>query len=218
MSRKTSSSKDIKKAYSRLSYIYGIFESFFEKKLRRKSLELLKVNEGDLVLEIGFGTGYNLIELAKSVGENGRIYGIDLTSEMIEISKKRLKKKNLEKRVKLVRGSATKLPFGRNSFNIVYISNVLELFSDKDIKKVLKEIKRVLKTKGKVCVIDVAKTGYENSKSLKLYIWFNKKFPSYTSSPIDVEKYLKNSGFKILKKDIVKILKFFPMQVVIGMK
>ena len=214
--RKTSSSKDIKKAYSRLSYVYTIFESFFEKKLRRKSLELLKVNKGDVVLEIGFGTGYNLIELAKLVGDNGKVYGIDLTPEMIEISKKRLKKNNLEKRVKLVQGSATKLPFGGNSFNIVYVSNVLELFSDKDIKKVLKEIKRVLKINGKVCVIDVAKTGYENSKSLKLYLWFNKKFPSYTSSPIDAEKYLKNSRFKIIKKEMVKILKFFPMQIVIA--
>jgi len=214
--RIVSSSKDIKKAYSRLSYIYGIFESFFEKKLRKRSLDLLEVNKGDLVLEIGFGTGYNLIELAKLVGDNGKVYGIDLTPEMIEISKKRLKKNNLEKRVKLVQGSATKLPFGGNSFNIVYVSNVLELFSDKDIKKVLKEIKRVLKINGKVCVIDVAKTGYENSKSLKLYLWFNKKFPSYTSSPIDAEKYLKNSRFKIIKKEMVKILKFFPMQIVIA--
>ena len=178
--RKTSSSKDIKKAYSRLSYVYSIFESFFEKKLRRKSLELLKVNKGDVVLEIGFGTGYNLVELAKLVGDSGRVYGIDLTEEMIEISKKRLKKKNLEKRVKLIKGNAKRLPFKNNSFNIVYISNVLELFSDKDIKKVLKEIKRVLKINGKVCVIDVAKKGYENSKSLKIYLWFNKKFPSYT--------------------------------------
>ena len=214
--RIVSSSKDIKKAYSRLSYIYGIFESFFENKLRKRSLDLLEVNKGDLVLEIGFGTGYNLIELAKLVGDNGKVYGIDLTPEMIEISKKRLKKNNLEKRVKLVQGSATKLPFGGNSFNIVYVSNVLELFSDKDIKKVLKEIKRVLKINGKVCVIDVAKTGYENSKSLKLYLWFNKKFPSYTSSPIDAEKYLKNSGFNIIKKEVVKILKFFPMQIVIA--
>src|SRR3989344_1944248 len=202
--RIVSSSKDIKKAYSRLSYIYGIFESFFEKKLRKRSLDLLEVNKGDLVLEIGFGTGYNLIELAKLVGDNGKVYGIDLTPEMIEISERRLNKNNLGKRVKLVRGSALKLPFSKNSFNIVYISNVLELFSDKDIKKVLKEIKRVLKINGKVCVIDVAKTGYENSKSLKLYLWFNKKFPSYTSSPIDAEKYLKNSRFKIIKKEMVK--------------
>ena len=214
--RIVSSSKDIKKAYSRLSYIYGIFESFFENKLRKRSLDLLEVNKGDLVLEIGFGTGYNLIELAKLVGDNGKVYGIDLTPEMIEISERRLNKNNLGKRVKLVRGSALKLPFSKNSFNIVYISNVLELFSDKDIKKVLKEIKRVLKTNSKVCVIDVAKTGYENSKSLKLYLWFNKKFPSYTSSPIDAEKYLKNSGFNIIKKEVVKILKFFPMQIVIA--
>ena len=214
--RKTSSSKDIKKAYSRLSYVYSIFESFFEKKLRRKSLELLKVNKGDVVLEIGFGTGYNLVELAKLVGDSGRVYGIDLTEEMIEISKKRLKKKNLEKRVKLIKGNAKRLPFKNNSFNIVYISNVLELFSDKDIKKVLKEIKRVLKINGKVCVIDVAGNGYENSKLLKIYLWLNKKFPSYTSSPIDAEKYLKNSRFKIIKKEMVKILKFFPMQIVIA--
>ncbi len=214
--RKTSSEKDIKKAYSRLSHVYGIFENFFENKLRKKSLEFLDIQEGDKVLEIGFGTGYNLVELAKSVGDNGKVYGIDITPEMIEISRKRLIKNNLEKRANLVQGNSKKLPFNNNSFNIVYISNVLEILSDKDIKIVLKEIKRVLKPKGKICVIDTSDN--ENYKTVKFYLWLNKKFPSYTSYPIDVAKFIKYSGLKIIRKDIINIIKFFPMQIVIAKK
>lgn len=216
--RKTPSEKDLKKAYSNLSHVYGIFESFFEKKLQMRSLELLDVRKGDSVLEIGFGAGYNLIELAKLVGENGKVYGIDLTHEMIKITRKRLEKNNFAKRVKLIEGNATKLPFSKNLFNIVYVSNVLELFSDKGIKKVLNEIKRVLKANGKICIVGVAKKDYENSIYLRFYGWLNKKFPSYTSLPIYSEKYLSDFGFKIIKTDIVKIFRFFPMQIVIGRK
>ncbi|MBS3066908.1 class I SAM-dependent methyltransferase [Candidatus Pacearchaeota archaeon] len=214
--RKTSSEKDIEKAYSRLSYVYGGFENFFEGKLRNRSLDLFNVKSGDKVLEIGFGTGYNLVELAKIAGDKGMVYGVDLTQEMINISKKRLDKNNLEKRAKLTKGNAKKLPFKNNLFDKVYISNVLEILSEKDIKRVLNEIKRVLKPKGKICVIDVAKKGYEKSLFMKFYLFLNKNFPSYTSSPIDAEIYLKKSKFKIIKKEIVKIFGFFPMQVVIG--
>ena len=117
--------------------------------------------------------------------------------------------------VKIV-ADAANLPFEDGSVDGIICQSLLEHVADADV--VIGEIKRVLKTKGKVCVIDVAKKGYENSKSLKIYLWFNKKFPSYTSSPIDAEKYLKNSRFKILKKEMVKILKFFPMQIVIAKK
>ena len=214
--RKTSSEKDIKKAYSNLSHVYGVFESIFENNIRKKSLELLDVRKGDRVLEIGFGTGYNLVELAKAVGDNGKVYGIDLTPEMVKITRKKLIKNNLLNRVKLIQGSATKLPFGRNSFNIVYVSNVLEILSDKDTKIVLKEIKRVLKPKGKICVIDTSDN--ENYNAVKFYIWLNKKFPSYTSYPINVPKFIKHSGLKIIRKDIINIIKFFPMQIVIAKK
>mgnify|MGYP001563984900 CR=1 FL=1 len=214
--RKTSSEKDIEKAYSRLSYVYEGFESFFERKLRNRSLELFNVKRGDKVLEIGFGTGYNLIELAEFVGEKGMVYGIDLTQEMIDISKKRLKTNNLQKRAKLTKGNAKKLPFKNNLFDKVYISNVLEILSDKDINVVLNEISRVLKPKGKICVIDVAKKGYEKSLLMKFYLFLNKNFPSYTSSPIDAEVYLNKSKFKIIKKERIKIFGFFPMQIVIG--
>ena len=49
----------------------------------KKSLELLDIQEGEVVLEIGFGTGCSLVEIARSVGEKGKVYGLDVTFKMV---------------------------------------------------------------------------------------------------------------------------------------
>ena len=213
-SRNISSEKDIKKAYSKLSRIYGFFEGFFERKLRKRSLELLNIKPSNKILEIAFGTGHNLVDFGKIINDKGKIYGVDLTPEMIEKSRNRLKKNNLLDKVKLFQGNAKKLPFKNNSFEVVYISNAIELFSDNDIMIVLNEIHRVLKSNGKVCVIDTSNN--EKYKIVKFYKWLNKKFPSYTSSPIDINSFVKNAGFKIIYEDQIKLFGFFPENIVIA--
>lgn len=214
--RKTSSEKDVKRAYSNLSKIYGFFEGFFERKIRKRSLELLKIKPNDRILEIAFGTGYNLVELARITNNKGKVYGIDLTPEMVEKSRKRLIKNNLLNKVKLYEGNAKKLPFKNNSLDVVYLSNFLEILSDKDIKLVLKEILRVLKSNGKICIIDTSNN--TNYKTVRIYKILNKIFPSYTSSPIDINKFTINAGFKILHKDSIKLFGFYPENIIIAKK
>ena len=65
---------DIKATYAKLSKIYAILEEKFEKKLRERGLELLDVQKGEVVLEIGFGTGCSLVEIVNSVGKRGKVY------------------------------------------------------------------------------------------------------------------------------------------------
>ena len=109
---------DVKKSYGKFSKIYTSFEEKFEKKLRERGLNLLDVQEGETVLEIGFGTGATLVELAKSVGETGKVYGIDLTPEMFELAKRRLEKEGLTRRSKLSEGDARKMPYEDGMFSI----------------------------------------------------------------------------------------------------
>lgn len=208
--RKTSSQKDVKKAYSVYSSIYSIFEGPFLKKARNRSLELLEIKKSDKILEIGFGTGITLKEFVKIVDGKGKVYGIDLTPEMVEKARKRIGGK-----ADLREGSATKLPYKDNMFEIVYLSNILEILSDKDIYKVLSEIKRVLKPNGKVCIVG---TSNKKNKTLKVYLWLHNKFPSYTSDPINPAIYLKKSEFKILKEEDVAILGIYHLGIVIGKK
>ncbi len=80
---------DIKKSYGSISRLYGSLEAIFEKGVRQKALEFLSVAPAEEVLEIGIGTGFSLVEIARSVGEEGKAYGLDISPQMLGIAKQR---------------------------------------------------------------------------------------------------------------------------------
>ena len=88
ISRVSATLEDIKKSYGVLSKFYGALEGKFEKEVRETGLELLSTKEGEIVLEIGVGTGFSLKEIARSVGAAGRAYGIDITPQMLRLTEK----------------------------------------------------------------------------------------------------------------------------------
>ncbi len=203
----------MKRMYAKFSKIMGLIEKS-EKSLRKRSLELLKLKKGEKVLEIGFGRGTTLIEMSKTVGEKGELYGIDLTPEMLKITKKNLIKSHLFN-VNVEEGDARNLPYKNNYFDAVYIASTLELFDTPDIPIVLNEIKRVLKPTGRLCVVSIPKEGRESSLGVRLFEWSHRTFQNYASCrPIYVEDSIKRAGYKIMKTNVVGI--FFPMKIVIA--
>ncbi len=105
-------SKDVAKAsYDRMSRWYDLIAGTSEWKFVKTGLDLLKATEGEVVLDIGYGTGKSILALARSVGERGRIYGLDLSEGMHRIASDRVDKVGLSKRVDLRCGNAVKLPF-----------------------------------------------------------------------------------------------------------
>lgn len=184
------------------------------KKLRKRGLNLLNVQEGEKILEIGFGTGATLVEIAKSVGETGKVYGIDVTPEMVELAKKRLARKGLTGKSEISEGDARKMPYEDNMFNTVFMVGVLELFDTPVIPKVLEEIKRVLKPDGRIGVISIEKEGHEDSRFIKFYEWMHRTFPKYASCrPIYVEESIRDAGFTIVKIDEIMLSKLFPIPI-----
>jgi len=209
--------EDIRKSYGVVSRFYAVAEGIFEKGLRQKGLQLLSVTPGEVVLEIGFGTGYSLKEIANSVGENGRAYGIDITPQMIEITRKRLRKAGLTDRVELYEGDAKGMPYQDNKFDAVYMASTLELFDTPDIPRVLKEIKRVLKPSGRLGIASLTKEGREGSLFLRFYEWLHQKIPKYANCrPIYVEKLVADGGYEITKTDEFVILKLVPWKLLVA--
>ena len=215
--RVRASLEDIKKSYSLISRLYAIFEGIFEKGLRQRGLELLAITPGEEVLEIGTGAGYSLKEIADSVGDIGKTYGIDITPQMLEITRNRLEKAGLTDRVELCEGDARNMPYEDDTFDAIYMASTLELFDTPDIPKVLNEIKRVLKPSGRLVVASLTREVGEVSLFIRIYEWLHQKIPKYASCrPIYVEKSVEDAGYHISKSEDFILYRIVPWKIVVA--
>ena len=207
--------EEAKRFYDRISPVYDYLTAAFERKFAERALERLSVGEGETVLEIGFGSGYCLQRIAESVGKTGKAHGLDISSGMLEVTKRRLDKAGLTDRVQLYRGDAANLPYGDNTFDAVFMSYTLELFDTSEIPRVLEEVKRVLKHGGRLGVVSMSKENGE-STLLRLYEWAHKKWPRYLDCrPIYVEQSLRDAGYEITAKEKVSLFGL-PSEIVIA--
>ena len=208
---------DIRAIYGRLSRFYGVVEGRFQKRLRERGLEILGIREGESILEIGFGTGCALVEIARRVGGSGRACGLDLTPEMITRARRRLEKQGLAGRVELCEGDARKMPYEDGLFDAVYMSETLELFDTPDIPVVFAEIRRVLKVRGRLVLSSMPKEGHEGSLVWRVYEWLHRTLPQVASCrPIYVEDSVTSAGFEIATTEEMKIAGVFPTKIVMA--
>jgi len=141
---------EAKQAYDRISRYYDYVIGAFGRKYAKMALERLSIVEGETVLEIGFGTGYCLKRIAELTSQKSRAYGIDISSGMVEMTKKRLEKAGLANEVALLCGDAASMPFDVNTFDAFFVSFVLEVFDTPEIPRVLEQIKQLLKPGGRL--------------------------------------------------------------------
>jgi len=206
-----------KESYDKMSSYYDLFAGIFERKYRNLGLKRLNITRGEYVLEIGFGTGHCLEQIAEAVGEEGRVHGIDISSGMLAVSQRRLEKAGLWNRVELTCDDAMKMPYADNQFDAVFSSFNLELFDSPEIPLVLAEARRALKPNGRLGVVSMSKD-VGVSPFLKMYEWSHEKFPQYVDCrPIHVEQSIKDAGFEIQSIDRVNMLGL-PGDIVIGIR
>ena len=117
--------------------------------MREAGLKMLGAKAGQSVLEIGFGTGHCLVDLAGAVGPDGKVLGIDISENMRDVAEKRLAEKQLADRAVLQCGDAATLPYDSHSLYAMFASFVLELFDTPDLPRVLAEWRRLLKPAGR---------------------------------------------------------------------
>ena len=194
--------------YDRISHAYDLIADGGEHQARERGLELLDVRPGEKVLEIGYGTGHSLVELAQSVGDSGQVSGIDISSGMRDVAAQRIKEAGQESRVELLVGAVPPLPFADDSFDAITMSFTLELFPPEIIPQVLAECKRVLKPTGRVGIVSMATVEDGESESLleRTYIWMHTHFPHIVDcQPIPLEQMVLDSGFVMAKHERVDL-------------
>jgi SAM-dependent methyltransferase len=111
-----------------------------------------KIKEGDTVLDLGSGAGFDCFLAAKKVGDTGKVIGVDMTEEMIEKARKNAEKYGY-KNVEFKLGEIEDLPIEDNSIDVAISNCVINLVPDKE--KAFREIFRVLKKDGKIYLSDI---------------------------------------------------------------
>jgi demethylmenaquinone methyltransferase/2-methoxy-6-polyprenyl-1,4-benzoquinol methylase len=217
-SRITRSKEQARQSYNSMSRFYGFLSNGSEKKFVKTAIEgYLKPQDGESVLEPGFGSGQVLVALARAVGDRGKAYGIDISDGMVEVTRKRLRKEGLEERVELTRGDAADLPYEDDFFDAVFMSFTLELFDAPEIPVVLRECRRVLGDGGRICVASMSDQG-KHGTMMKLYVWSHKRFPNFVDCrPIFARRFVEDAGFEISGYEIMSMWGL-PVEIVLGKK
>src|SRR5207302_7345283 len=118
---------------------------------RRAVLRALALRAGERVLDIGSGPGYLACEMAEAVGAGGMVQGIDASSSMLMIARRRSPGPGAAP-VELAEGDATALPFPDASFDAAVSTQVYEYVAD--MPAALAEARRVLAPGGRLLVLD----------------------------------------------------------------
>ncbi|MCI0402660.1 MAG: methyltransferase domain-containing protein [Acidobacteria bacterium] len=110
MSWKEYSPDYIRRRYSRLAAFYPVFELVFwlPPGIRRRAVARLELKPGDLVLEVGCGTGRNFPHLIRAVGADGQVCGVDFTPAMLSVARKQCAQHGWQN-VTLLEGDAASL-------------------------------------------------------------------------------------------------------------
>jgi ubiquinone/menaquinone biosynthesis C-methylase UbiE len=202
--------------YNKIARVYDFLSESSEEPMRKFGLEQLGVRDGESVLEIGFGTGTSLVELAKMVGSHGKIFGADISDQMIDVARQKLRDEHLGDRVEMICADATSLPYLSDSIDAIFSSFTLELFDTPDIPLVLAECRRVMRPGGRLAVVSMSKEG-ENGAVLHIFEWTHKHFPNFLDCrPIFVRKAMETAGFQIESTE--RKTMWVPVEIVLGRK
>jgi demethylmenaquinone methyltransferase/2-methoxy-6-polyprenyl-1,4-benzoquinol methylase len=136
-------------------FIIRLHSRDIEGSLRRFITEKANLSKGDRALDLCTGTGSVAVELAKQVGENGLVVGLDFSRGMLKKAKEKARRSKVS-HLHLVQANASRLPFQSASFNGATCSHAFYELKGTERTMAINEVARVLKRDGRFCLMEHA--------------------------------------------------------------
>jgi arsenite methyltransferase len=165
-------------------------------------LKALELKQGERVLDIGSGPGLLAYDIAASVGHDGSVCGIDISDDMLAMSRRRCANQPW---TDFQRADAIKLPYPDDSFDAAVSTQVYEYVAN--VPTAVAELHRVVRSGGRIVVMDtdygslVIHTENEARMELVLSAW-NEHFVHGTL-PRTLSRQLRDAGFVIRNRDVI---------------
>ena len=136
-----------KKIYDIHSVFYDATFGRLVKRRIERAINHMNIQDTDLVLDLGIGTGVSL----NYYPNRGRIVGVDLSAGMLREARKKIRERGLA-HADVFQADAMRLPFGDDTFDHVFISHVITVISDPYV--LVREAQRVCKQDARIVIVN----------------------------------------------------------------
>jgi demethylmenaquinone methyltransferase/2-methoxy-6-polyprenyl-1,4-benzoquinol methylase len=147
---------------------------------RRRAADLAELAPGDRALDVACGTGDLALELARRVGPDGEVVGIDFSSRMLELARRKARSIRFEE------GNALALPFADGEFDAATVGFGARNFSS--LERGLREMARVVRPGGRVVVLEITEPQHP-PLSWFFGVWFDRAVPALGRLAGDEQAY-----------------------------
>jgi demethylmenaquinone methyltransferase / 2-methoxy-6-polyprenyl-1,4-benzoquinol methylase len=208
------SQSQIGSMYDKIAPIYDIWGKLTESQARNRALELSEIKDGQAILEVAVGTGLAFYEIVKR-NPNGTNIGIDLSPGMLGKAKNRVSKLS-ESNYSLDVGNAFGLSNEDESIDTLVNNYMFDLISFEDMDKILLEFRRVLKTDGKLILVNMTEGERFGSKIYDVIYNISPKTMGGCRG-IKLTEKLQQYGFNVAAREYFQQM-LFPSEVILAYK
>ncbi|WP_254839570.1 methyltransferase domain-containing protein [Natronomonas marina] len=213
------SNQTVVETYHRLAALYDWFVTPLQASTRQRALELLAIERGEPVVEVGCGPGHALVALAERVGPDGDIVGLDAAASMVSRARRRAIREGANTRIETCLGDVRSLPFRGDVADVAFVEDTLELFAEDEMTTVLGELERFLRPDGRLCVVTMERAGAEDDLFVRAYDWLFERVPGYERfgcRPIYAARTLTEAGFEIERRERLRRARVWPVEILIA--